>query len=370
MNTLKIVCDENISFAKEAFSNLGELILLPGREIKNKDLIDSDILIVRSVTNVNEALLSETNVKFVGTATIGTDHLDKDYLTSRKIKFASAPGCNSFAVSEWVITSVLKLITNHNLNPKKAAVIGYGNIGTKVAKLFKAIGLEVKIVDPPKAEKESRNDFYNIDDVLNSDIITFHVPMNKSGKNSTYHLMNEERLSKLNENTILLNSSRGAVVDNSALTKILSSKNIYTALDVWENEPNINLDLLEKVNIATPHIAGYSLEGKVNGTKMIYDELCHSLKTNSKWEPQLEELESSFISVKGTDNFNILNEAVQKMYPINEDDKELRNNSEKFDLLRKNYNVRREFNNYRISTNAITEGAAKILKSFRVTLIS
>ena len=366
---MKIVCDENITFAKEAFSSFGNLALLPGREITNKHLTDADVLIVRSVTEVNEALLKGTKVKFVGTATIGTDHLDKNYLSDNGITFASAPGCNSFAVSEWVITAVLELISKFELNPKTAAVIGHGNIGSKVTKILSALGLTVKVVDPPKAEIEKRNDFYAIDDVLACDILTFHTPMIKSGKYPTYHLMNAERLSKLKTNTVLLNSSRGAVVDNTSLLNILNQKKILTAFDVFENEPNINLELLQFLNLATPHIAGYSFEGKVNGTKMIYDELCSFFNVENSWQQILPKLDSAFLSVSKDSHFLFLNELTKRMYPITVDDSALRSKPDSFDQLRKNYNVRREFNNYSIAGTSVPEKLSSLLNSLRINII-
>ena len=366
---MKIVCDENITFAKEAFSSFGNLALLPGREITNKHLTDADVLIVRSVTEVNEALLKGTKVKFVGTATIGTDHLDKNYLSDNGITFASAPGCNSFAVSEWVITAVLELISKFELNPKTAAVIGHGNIGSKVTKILSALGLTVKVVDPPKAEIENRTDFYSIDEVLGCDILTFHTPIIKSGKYPTYHLMNEDRLSKLSTNAILLNSSRGAVVDNKALLKVLSNKCIFTAFDVFENEPVMDLDLLCKLNIATPHIAGYSLEGKVNGTKMIYDQICDFLNVDKTWEPDLPKLDSNLLSPLDSSAYKLLNDIIQRMYPIKNDDAALRTNPNSFDLLRKNYKARREFNNYSIAGISVPKKLHPFLNALRINII-
>ncbi len=366
---IKVICDENITYAEEAFSGLGNLVLLPGRKIKNTHLLDADILIVRSVTNVNEELLKNSSVKFVGTATIGTDHLDKKYLEDSGIKYASAPGCNSFAVAEWVITSILFLINRFNLSPKTATVIGHGNIGSKVAPLITSLGIDVKIVDPPKAELENINNFYLLDEVLNSDIITFHTPMIKNGKYPTYHLMNIERLSSLKNDTILINTSRGAVVDNSALLDILDKTKLFTAFDVWENEPNINLELLEKINIATPHIAGYSLEGKVNGTKMIYDELYSYLSIENKWKPSLPEIDNCLIKSRSQNYYQFLFDLTKELYPIKNDDSALRKHPLQFDDLRKNYNARREFSNFKISKEDIPEKIQKALIPFRINLI-
>lgn len=369
MKSLNIICDENITYAKEAFSSFGNLTLLPGREIRNNHLLSADILIVRSVTNVNEELLKNSKIDFVGTTTIGDDHLDKTYLLNKGIKFASAPGCNSYAVSEWVITSLLNIIVKNNLYPEYAAVIGYGNIGSKVAKIFEAIGLKTKIVDPLKENIFPWINFYNIDEVLDCDIVTFHTPLVKDGEYPTFHLMNEDRIKELKNNSILLNSSRGAVVDNSALDKILETKKIYTAFDVWENEPEINLSLLDKINIATPHIAGYSFEGKVNGTKMIYDELCSFLKIKNEWKPELPAVLGNEIIPYKKNNYEVLHEITNRIYDITNDDAELRKNPDKFDLLRKNYKVRREFNNYFIKADKINDDLKIILQKLRLVLV-
>lgn len=369
MKSLNIICDENIPYTKEAFSSFGNLTLLPGREITNNHLLSADILIVRSVTNVNEELLKNSKIQFVGTTTIGDDHLDKSYLLNKGIKFASAPGCNSYAVSEWVITSLLNIIVKNNLYPESAAVIGYGNIGSKVAEIFEAIGLQTKIVDPLKENIFPEINFYSIDEILDCDIITFHTPLVKNGEYPTYHLMNEERILTLKEKTILINSSRGAVVDNSALDKILGTKKIFTAFDVWENEPEINISLMNKIDIATPHIAGYSFEGKVNGTKIIYDELCSFLKINNKWEPELPAVTKNKIIPNKKNNYDVLHEITNRIYNIINDDADLRKNPDKFDLLRKNYKVRREFNNYLVKGNKINDDLKKILQTLRLVLV-
>lgn len=359
---MKLVVDENISFAEEAFGSFGEIVLLNGRKIDNQILTDADALIVRSITNVNEDLLKNTKVKFVGTATIGTDHIDLDYLEKSNITFTSASGCNSYAVTEYVFCAVSNIITQKNINKKKPSIgiVGFGNIGTKIARYAKAMGLDVFISDPPLERAGNPQIFYQLEKILQSDIITFHVPLNMDGVDKTYHLLDEEKLKIVKPGTILINSSRGPVVDNNALLKRLKNENdIYTTLDVWENEPDFIPELLQNIIFGTPHIAGYSLEGKVNGTKMVYDALCNFLEETPAWTPVLPIVENNIIELENEQNhFEILASIFEKVYSIKEDDLLLRNSLNMtgeqkkiyFDKLRKDYKYRRELNNYKLQT--------------------
>jgi erythronate-4-phosphate dehydrogenase len=337
---MKIIVDENIEFGQEAFEQFGEVILSHGRKITNEMLKDAFALIVRSITSVNEELLKGTNVKFVGTATIGTDHLDIEYLDLAKIMHSSAPGCNSFAVTEYVLTALSKISyeQNFNLEDKSLGVIGYGNIGKKITSFAKAIGMNVAVNDPPLEREGFDYDFSTLEEALECDIITLHVPLNKTGIDKTYHLLDEERINNLKPGTILINTSRGAVVDNIALLNRLKNKNdITVVLDVWENEPSINQELLQNVFLGTQHIAGYSYEGKEN----------------------------------------LLYSITNKIYPIQQDSQTLKSYAElntaelakQFDLLRKNYKLRREFNNYFIQTDNLTVQQKSILEKLRFNFV-
>ncbi len=378
---MKIVIDENITYAEEAFSQLGELVLMPGRKITNKDLIDTDVLIVRSVTKVDEELLQNTKVKFVGTATIGTDHIDKEYLSSQNIFFADAAGCNADAVTEYVFTSIYYLAAKNNfsLENKTIGIVGVGNIGSRVSRIAKALGMNILLNDPPLKRKTNNPDFKDLHEVLTADIITLHVPLNIDGIDKTYHLFGEKTLSVLNDECIFINASRGEVVDNKILNKIIPQKKFSAVLDVWENEPDLDSSLLEKVIIGTPHIAGYSFEGKVNGTKMMYDSLCHYLKISTNWKPELPLVENELIEIDSKDNFeSTLNRVLNKVYHIQNDDNEMRkvltmSKEEKvkhFDLLRKNYPFRREFNNYTVSLKNKNSELTNILKTLRFKVVN
>ena len=360
---MKIIVDENIAYGEEAFSEFGRVQLYPGREISNKILRDADALIIRSVTKVDEELLARTNIKFVGTATIGLDHLDRSYLDESGILYANAPGCNSFAVAEYITVSLnnAAISKNISLQDKSLGIIGYGNIGTKVERFAKLLGMKTLINDPPLEKNADENKFSTLKNTLKCDVVTFHVPLNKTGEYKTVHLLDEDNIDLIKQDAILLNTSRGQVVDNkSVFKKLVNTTGIFSVFDVWENEPEINTDLLNAVNIATPHIAGYSFEGKVNGTIAIHESLADFLNVAPKWKPKMPAVENSTITVDIKESFEqILNKIFQFVFPQFNDDALLRksilmNTEERkkyFDDLRKNYRLRREFTNYTIKLN-------------------
>lgn len=378
---MKIVVDENIPQAREAFNGFGELIFSTGRKISNELLVDADVLLVRSITNVNEKLLTGTNVKFVATATAGTDHIDKEYLIRNKITFADAAGCNSFSVAEYLIAALSNIFLNNNFSfqGKSFGIVGIGNVGSKVARFAKSLGFNILQNDPPLERKSGIKDFVPLEDILQCDIISFHVPLNHSGVDKTFHLLNEEHINQIKSGTILINTSRGEVFDNRALKKRLQNKNdLITVLDVWEKEPNIDFELLEKVNLCSAHIAGYSLEGKINGTEIIYDKLCNFLGTKQNWKAKYPAISNSVITIdKKSSLEELLNKIIKQIYKIENDDKLLREGinlglhqqAKHFDDLRKNYPVRREFNNYTIKLNFEDLEIKKKLESLRFSVI-
>ncbi|MEW6702138.1 MAG: 4-phosphoerythronate dehydrogenase [Bacteroidota bacterium] len=388
---MKIVVDENIPQAREAFESFGELIFLNGREITNKVLRDADVLLVRAVTKVDEELLRRTKVKFVATVTSGTDHVDINYLKKNKINFADASGCNSYSVAEFVISAIAHIFSKNNFpfQGKTIGVIGVGNIGSKVVRFADALGFDVLMNDPPLQRTLGSQNFVSLDDILQCNIITLHTPLNLYGRDKTFHLIDEEKLNRIKSGIMLINTSRGEVVDNLALKRRLQTKNdLITILDVWEREPAIDYKLLEKIDIGTAHIAGYSLEGKVKGTEMVYKKFCEFLSTKTpgnklsrtvnEWEPKYSSIADSIISIKEENNFEkMLNEIIKQIYDIKTDDKLLRegiklekqNQSKHFDELRKNYCARREFNNYTVKLNFTDEETKRKLKALRFKVI-
>jgi erythronate-4-phosphate dehydrogenase len=374
---VKITADENMPFATEAFSNLGDVTLAPGREMSTEMLKDTDCLAIRSITKVNESLLNGTAVKYVGTATIGTDHVDKQYLKNSGVGFASAPGCNAISVSEYVMTALLELAgrKGFTLAGKTIGIIGVGNVGSRVEKRARALGLEVILNDPPLAEQTGDKKYRPLEELVErADIVTFHVPLEKAGAHPTYHLLDKALLAKLKPGVVLLNTSRGAVASGEAVEAAIDSGALgAVVLDVWEEEPGVRASLLEKVDIGTPHIAGHSFDGKAWGTKMIYDSACACFGVEPCWtlEGLLPAPANPIINLAGVagDSQALLAKSSLESYDILADDKNLREilnlpeneRAKKFDGLRKGYAVRREFASRTVRLSPGQESLATVL---------
>jgi erythronate-4-phosphate dehydrogenase len=366
---MKIVIDENVLLGKETFSLIGEVTSFPGREITPQAIKDADILVVRSITKVDESLLKNSNVKFVGSATAGIDHIDVEYLKSRDIYFASAPGSNSNSVAEYVMATLLVLDEKGKISLDKISlgVVGVGNVGSKVVKKAEGLGIKVLQNDPPRFRESKDSVFRELDELMDCDIITLHVPLSHSGQDKTLNFFDEKRLGKMKRGSILINTSRGEVVEQSALKSALRNKYLSGAvLDVWEEEPNIDKKMLELVDIGTPHIAGYSYDGKVKGTRMVFDAICEFFSIDKKWKVELPPPEVPYIdkTVDEIENFaETIAEVVFRVYDIEKDDRSLRkilnlDGKEKrkfFDELRANYWRRREFFNTRLKLNTENE---------------
>ncbi len=372
---MKIVADENIPYVKEAFASLGEVTTLPGRNMAQKDLEDAEILLVRSVTQVNEQLLKNTAVKYVASATIGFDHLDAEYLKKRGIPWATSPGCNATAAAEYVITALFHIssVKNISLNGMTAGIIGCGNVGSRVKHRLTALGVNCIINDPPLQERESNQDLVQLEEALSADIITLHVPLKKTGSHPTHHLLNQQNLNRINDKSILINTARGSVIDNAALLNHLQDKHLTTVLDVWEGEPTILPKLLDACILGTPHIAGYSLDGRVRGTEMIYQACCNFLDTTPTWEANsiLNDVKNNVITLDKSNGINAsIQRALQHTYDITSDDQTLRNTQtlpdnqrgDAFDQLRRNYPLRREFACYTATINKEQHKLGEILK--------
>jgi erythronate-4-phosphate dehydrogenase len=374
---MKIIADANIPFVKECFSSIGDVIAVSGREMTPDIVSDADILLVRSITKVNADLLAGSKVGFVATATIGFDHVDVDYLQRENIGFASAPGSNANSAAEYVIAGLLDAgqKCNMSLEGKSIGIIGVGNVGSRVAKKCTALGIKVCLNDPPLQRQTGDEKYLHLHELYNCDFITFHTPLTFEGIDRTYHLANEQFFRSLKEGCVFVNASRGGVVDNEALTTMIKAKRFgYVVLDVWENEPDIDTELLEMVNIGTPHIAGYSLDGKISGLIMIYKAVCEYFGLTPEFdigdflpEPAIGQLKIDLV----VDNEEqAINKAVRKIYNIREDDRLLRKISAEseekrgnyFDSLRKNYSVRREFQNTKVLIEDINSSLAKKLE--------
>ena len=337
---LNILAEEKIPFAPDAFENLGNVTLCNGNRLTAEDLKCIDILLIRSGTRVDQGLLDGTPVRFVASATVGTDHVDKSYLKERGIPFYHAPGCNADAVVEYVIAALLHLCVHKGemLAGKKVGVIGAGNIGGRLVSRLPALGLEILVNDPPRFEsdREGAIKAVSLEELLaEADIVTLHTPLTRSGAYPTFHLLDEVQLRTMKAGAWLINASRGPVLSNSALKAVLEEGLLgAVVLDVWENEPVIDVGLMELVDIATPHIAGHSYEGKVNGTIQIYDAYTRHFGVEGGWNPERilapapeDNLDLAF-DYGGTSIEAALHLIVQQMYDIEADDRLFRESLE------------------------------------------
>ncbi len=372
---INIIAGESIPFAKEAFEGLGSVRFLSGRSITSADLKDTHILLVRSITQVNEALLHGTPVEFVGSASAGVDHIDTSYLKARNIGFASAAGSNANSVAEYVIAALLILGKQHGfgLAGKTIGIVGVGNIGKLVKDKAEALGMHPILNDPPLSET-GQIDHRSLQEALACDVVTLHTPLTTEGPYPTYHLLNEHTFKWVQPSVIFINAARGEVVDSDALMKVITHKQIGpTVLDVWEHEPDIDWNLFEAVTLGTPHIAGHSLDGKANGTFMIYTALCKHLGVESSWNPVLSlpppNVPSIEIDNQPQSDQEQIQEIVTKIYDIEADyhqmQKLLASPSKErptlFDALRENYPVRREFHRSTVKLSKNRSGLRQIL---------
>lgn len=367
---MKVVADDKIPFLKGVLEPFVDVVYKKGADISPDDLLDADGLITRTRTRCNEKLLKGSAVKFIATATIGYDHIDATYCDQNNITWTNAPGCNSGSVYQYIASVLSTLAERYKLNFSETAigVIGVGNVGRKVVRLGELIGAQVYLNDPPRQRKEGTCGFMSLEGIIREcNIFTIHVPLIKDGPDKTYHLVNEDFLKRLNPNTILINSSRGEVIDTTALKKALKEKWIRAAvLDVWENEPDIDLELLEMVDIATPHIAGYSVDGKANGTAMSVQALSRKFGLPlTRWQPEdLPEPATTVINVdcEGRTKQQVLTQIILSTYKVLEDDARLRQSVETFEAQRGSYPNRREFHAYTVKLSNEHSGIGKALK--------
>lgn len=374
---MKILVDENMPYARELFSRTGEVVAIPGRPLPEAELRDASALMVRSVTPVNAALLADTPVKFVGTATAGTDHVDQASLQAAGIGFSAAPGCNAIAVVEYVFSALLLLAERDGfaLRDRTVGIVGVGNVGSRLQARLEAWGVKTLLCDPPRADRGDTGPFHTLETlVAQADILTFHTPLNKEGRYKSWHLADAALLMALRPDTILINACRGPVVDNAALLEVLKMRgDLRVVLDVWEPEPDLSLDLLARVDIATAHIAGYTLEGKARGTTQVFE--AWSAFIGQPQQVALESLlpppEFSSITLHGELDQATLKRLAHLVYDVRRDDAPLRKAADQpgeFDRLRRQYEERREWSSLQvICDNAASASMLKQL-GFRVSL--
>jgi erythronate-4-phosphate dehydrogenase len=356
---IRIISDDKIPFLRGVLEQHAEVVYLPGKQINNEVLKEADALLVRTRTKCDETLLTGTKVKFIGTATIGYDHLDTKFCENQGITWTNSPGCNSSSVQQYIAAALLKIAFNFNFNlkDKTIGIIGVGNVGSKVEKLAGILGMNILLNDPPRSRNEGRTKFVNLDTLLaEADIVTVHVPLSFTGEDKTYHLFDENNFRKMKKGAWFFNSSRGEVTDTLSLKKALGTDSLSGAvLDVWENEPELDIELMKKAFIATPHIAGYSMDGKANGTAMIVNSLCRyfDLPVNN-WYPDdipVPHVVTLTIDAKGKSDYDIIREVVLHTYDIEDDDLKLRTNPADFEKLRGDYPLRREFPSFTVYLN-------------------
>lgn len=346
---LKILCEDTLTYGKEFFSDVGHVTFFSGSTLQPEQLIDVDCLLVRSTTRVDEQLLVKANcLKFVATATAGTDHVDIPLLESRDIEFFSAAGCNAIAVAEYVIAALMHLSEEKFfLENKSVGIVGAGNVGTVLAQKLDRLGVCVKLYDPPLQDAGDGREFVTLEQIMKCDVISLHVPLVEDGLYPTRKLIDAGMLEKLNNEQTLVNACRGEVIDQDALLELKrDGRNFKTVLDVWESEPNIDFSLVPFVDIATQHIAGHTIEGKARGTDMVYQRLINKFDIEQKrdmWQflPQVNTIE-----IRGDDKFSLQKQLVASIYDITQDDKHFREqviDGASFRYSRKNYGIRREF---------------------------
>ncbi|MGZ0715403.1 4-phosphoerythronate dehydrogenase PdxB [Pseudomonas palleroniana] len=378
-----IVADENIPLLDAFFEGFGEIRRVPGRSIDRATVEQADVLLVRSVTHVNRALLEGTTVRFVGTCTIGTDHLDLEYFEQAGITWSSAPGCNARGVVDYVLGSLQTLaeIEGADLKQRTYGVVGAGEVGGRLVKVLKGLGWNVRVCDPPRQIAED-GDYVSLEQIIEQcDVISLHTPLTQSGNGSTWHLFDRQRLNRLKPGTWLINASRGPVVDNAALREVLLAReDLQAVLDVWEGEPQVDVDLADLCVLATPHIAGYSLDGKQRGTAQIYQALCAHLGQPANIQlsdllpaPWLAEVHLN----ASTDPAWALATLCRSVYDPRRDDADFRRSlvgsvqeqRKAFDLLRKHYPERREIDGLRVRINGESPALSSIVSALGAVTI-
>jgi len=365
---MKTVVAETVLLGREAFETLGEVVVIPDRQIGPEHLKDADALIIRSKTKVTPELIEGSAVRFIGTATAGFEHMALQTLEKNGIGWCAAPGCNADSVGDYMAAALLTLHTKHGveLEGKTLGIIGVGQVGSRVAKRAEALGLRVLLNDPPRAAKEGDAGFHCLEKLLaESDIVTLHVPLIKEKPWPTLRMADCRFFEQMKRGAVFINASRGKVLDSDAL--LLAKENgivSHAVLDVWDPEPVIRADVLDVATIGTPHIAGHSFEGKLNGTVQAYREACHFFETAPVWDPApllpVVDVPKLKVDSIGKSDLEVLAEAVAAVYDIGTDQLSVED-IEQFDKLRSHYRVRREFKNTTVFLSEHRPGLLKRL---------
>ncbi|MDB2384609.1 4-phosphoerythronate dehydrogenase PdxB [Endozoicomonas sp.] len=383
IQTMKIVADENIPLLKECFGDIGTIVARPGREMTPADVHDADALLVRSVTRVNQALLEDSSVKFIATATAGVDHIDQEYLEQRQIGFAYAPGCNATAVTEYVLAALDILAEKYgfSLQDRTVGVVGKGQVGRRLVQTLQRMGVKVLVSDP-LCEPVEGVALVSLNQLIQCcDVISLHTPLTTTGFHPTYHMIAANELKAMKPGTVLISAGRGAVVDNNALQACLESgQDLKVVIDVWEQEPAVNQGLLTGVELGTPHIAGYSLDGKIAGTELIYRAFCTFFGLPARVRTAAITPIAPLRTMGFAESVSVTaaaSLAIRGVYDIRRDDMWMRrllamdqaSARHAFDRMRKTYPVRREFSTLRMRLQCSDEAARERLVSLGFSVV-
>ena len=366
-----IIVDDAIPYAKAIFSHLGHVVTLPGKSIDAHSVKHADALIVRSRTQVNAQLLEGSSIQFVGSTVVGLDHIDQAYLENQQIEFYSAQGCNANSVAEFIITALYDLAESKqfDITQKTLGIIGVGHVGSLVLEKANILGIKCLLNDPPRQRRESAkqpaNYFTDLDTCLTADIITFHTPLTRVGQDATYDLLSAERLSKIQPHQILINAARGGIINEDAWSKTATLANV---IDCWENEPIISEALYKTAYLATPHIAGHSLDAKVAGSQMVYQTLCKfwNIPEQFEWKIELPKPPAEITLNESDSTQTTLNTIFNKTHNIHNDDQAIRAETmdeihNKYEVYRRNFPIYREWNRHTVS-KLNDEKATNLLK--------
>lgn len=368
---MKIIIDNKIPYIKGALEPYAEVVYLPGNLTTADVVKDADALVTRTRTICSREVLEGSKVKFIATATIGFDHIDTEYCKNADIEWTNAPGCNAESVNQYIASALCSYSKRHGytLKGRTIGIVGVGQVGSRVAKTCEILGMKVLLNDPPRERREGSSQFVSLQTIQQqADIITFHVPLNMDGPDCTFHMVNTEFLQGLKKKAIIINTCRGEVFDTPAVYEAKQSDDISGIIvDCWEGEPELDLGLLKLVDYGTPHIAGYSKDGKAKGTTMSVRAISRYFGLGiDEWNPSGVEPPSNPVielDGNGKDKEEILSEAILSTYEIESDDKALRENTHLFEMLRGDYPVRREFSSYSVSAkNVETEVFEKLQK--------
>ena len=367
---MKIIIDDKIPYIRGAFEKVAEVVYLPGNKTTPEIVKNADAIITRTRTICNEKLLAGSAVKFIATATIGFDHIDTDYCEKAGIQWTNAPGCNAESVNQYIASALFSwsLKNRTELAGKTIGIVGVGQVGSRVAKTCETIGMKVLLNDPPRERTEGSGIFTDLKTIQQeADIITFHVPLNMSGEDATFHLANAVFLAGLKKQPLLINSCRGEVFDTEAVKQARKSGLISgLVIDCWENEPELDLELLKMADFGTPHIAGYSKDGKANGTMMSVQAVSRFFNLGlDDWKPSgVEPPENPVIRIDDNQRreYSILAEVILSTYDIENDDNELRKDTSLFEKIRGDYPVRREFDSFTVEAANVKEETLEKLR--------